>query len=595
MMRLHRHLPLILLALSSLAMAQSQQATLSAALNYTAVQPGQQAVVAVVLDIAPGLHAQSRTPLEEGLIAFNVTFEPLANIDFFAPVYPLAEVHDYPALGKVSVYTGRVIVYVPLQVKRDATPGPIQLKGSVTYQICDDKTCFEPQSPPIQIATQVVPAGQPVSANKPELFKDFDPTVFAKLLPAEATTPGAGSFTVLGHQISANSYLIVYSLAVLVGIIFNVMPCVLPVLPLKALGFYEASQHRRSKSLALGLFFSAGIVFAFAVLAMLILFGKQSWGELFSYGWFVWTITVVLVLFALSMFDVFTFRLPLGVYSFEPRHDTYTGNFLFGILAAVLSTPCTAPIFPALLAWSAAQPRTLGVGMILMVGVGMALPYLVLSAFPELARKLPRTGAWSELVKQMMGFVILAVAAYFAGLRIFAGAGYMWLVLGIAIVAGVFLIVRMARIAPRPLPLAIASLIALAIIAGPAWGAVALNRKGLWTYYTPENFASARQSGRPVLVKFTASWCLNCQYVERTVYPDPRTLAALKEHNVITLKADLTTRDAPGWPLLKQLSSSGGIPFTAIWPPGKDQPIELASIYTTDDLLKALGQMAPPP
>jgi thiol:disulfide interchange protein len=587
----------LMAVLPSLARAQAtQRASVRATLNYTALQPGQQAVIAVVLGVKTKFHAQSHTPLDPNLIAFDVSFDANPQVEFFTPIFPAPVIETYPGLGKVSVYTGRAITYVPVQVKRDAAPGPIALNGTVTYQICDDRACFNPEMPTIKIETRIAAPGETVSANEPELFSGFDPSVFSNLLspttaPAAATEKAAASFTVFGHSVAANSYVVVYSLALLVGIIFNVMPCVLPVLPLKALGFYEASQHHRSKSFVLGVFFSAGIVFTFAILAVLILFGGQNWGELFSYGWFVWGITAILILFALAMFGSFTLRLPLGVYSFEPRHDTYSGNFLFGILTAVLSTPCTAPVFPALLAWAAAQKRAMGVGMLLMVGVGMALPYLILSAFPELARKIPRTGRWSELIKQAMGFVILGVAGYFAGQRLFSGFGYLWILLPITLAAGVFIVMRIASIAPRFWPIAISSVLALLLVGGTLWGAVVLNRKGLWTYYTTDNFAAARESGRPVLVKFTANWCLNCQYVERTVYPDPRTIAALKQYGVITLKADLTTRDAPGWPLLKQLSPSGGIPFTAIWPPGKDQPIELASIYTTDDLLHALESM----
>src|SRR6202000_2870242 len=101
---------------------------------------------------------------------------------------------------------------------------------------------------------------------------------------------------------------------------------------------------------------------------------------------------------------------------------TYSGNFLFGGLTAILSTPCTAPLFPGLLAWAAAQnSKWIGVFMLTMVGVGMAAPYLVLSAVPELARKFPRTGPWSEVVKQMLGFMVLAVAVFIAGQRVLAG------------------------------------------------------------------------------------------------------------------------------------------------------------------------------
>jgi thiol:disulfide interchange protein len=116
----------------------------------------------------------------------------------------------------------------------------------------------------------------------------------------------------------------------------------------------------------------------------------------------------------------------------------------------------------------------------------------------------------------------------------------------------------------------------------------AFNRPGLWTYYSPEVFEQARKSGDIVLVKFTAAWCANCQYVEQTVFTDQATLDLLKDRKVVMIKADLTRSEASGWPLLKKLNPSGGIPLTAIYSPGSDEPIQLTSIYTTADLIDAL-------
>jgi DsbC/DsbD-like thiol-disulfide interchange protein len=127
------------LCLHASAMAQARQAAVSATLNYSALQPGQQEVIAVVVDIGPGLHAQSRTPLDKNLIPFEVTLESNPAVTVLPIAYPPGDVHDYPALGKMSVYTGRAVVYVPLEVKSSAPIGPITLKGSASYQFCVDR------------------------------------------------------------------------------------------------------------------------------------------------------------------------------------------------------------------------------------------------------------------------------------------------------------------------------------------------------------------------------------------------------------------------------------------------------------------------
>lgn len=586
---------MLLLGASS-AMAQGR-ATVSAALNTTALQPGQQAVAAVTLDIEQGYHAQSNTPLQQGLIAFKLTATPPAQIHLYAPQYPKGRDITYPSLGTLNVYTDKVVVYVPFQVDSNAKSGQLTLTGTVRFQLCDDRVCYAPRTLPWTLTTEIVPAGQAVQGAHAELFKNFDFATFAKLPPAQPPPAAAATATEIGlfgwhFKLASNAWFYAFLAAFCVGIIFNLMPCVLPVVPLKAIGFYEVSQHHRGRSFFLGLVFSAGILAAFAVLALLLfVFKTLTWGEQFSKPWFVWSIVVILVIMALGMFGAFTFLLPKQVYSWVPNHQTVTGNFLFGILATILSTPCTAPMFVGLLLWAGGQPQSVAVGLVMMVGVGMAFPYLVLSALPELARRLPRTGAWSELLKQMMGFLLLAVAVYFAGGRLVSGRSFMWWVFVVLAAASAFLIIRTLSFTRRAAPVATALILGALLTGGSLWFTLRLTRSGIpWQPYSHEALASARADHKIVMVEFTANWCANCLALEAQVFNDPVAIAAVKRSGAITLRADLSSESAPGWKLLRQLSASGGIPLTAIYPPGQDKPIELSSIYQTRHLVAALKQ-----
>ena len=198
--------------------------------------------------------------------------------------------------------------------------------------------------------------------------------------------------------------------------------------------------------------FSLGILAVFAVLAMLVLvLHTIQWGQEYSNPWFVWPMVAVVGVMALSMFGVFTVRLPTSAYSLAPRHDTIGGNFFFGMLTAVLSTPCTAPLFAGVLAWSVLQPIWLAVATVMIVGAGMAFPYLILDAFPEVVRKFPRTGPWSEVLRQTMGFGLLAVAAWLAGGQLAHSVNFVWAVFGVMAAGCLFLIVRTVQLAPlRP-------------------------------------------------------------------------------------------------------------------------------------------------
>ena len=620
------------------AHAQQRATVEQAAVNVSGLKPGEKAMAAVVLDIKPGFHAQSRTPSQDFYIKFDAKADEHPALVFGEVIYPEGHVEEYPALGKMNVYVGRTVVYLPIEVKPDAQPGETKITGRLRYQICDDQLCFPPESSKFEIVTNVVGKDEAVTPAEVELFKDVkvadaapaatspagtappaegNPSTASTTAPsrAPATAPAVteipppDEISSAGLEGSQWSFGKAMGAAFLAGLLFNIMPCVLPVLPLKASGFYEAAGHSRRRSIMLGLVFSLGLIAVFGVLALFILVFKFiTWGDLFQQGWFIWSIVIVLVALAFSLFGAYTFRLPVGAYSFEPRHDTVSGNFLLGGLTAILATPCTAPFLPPLLLWAALQPAAVGTMGFLMVGVGMASPYLFLSATPELARKFPRTGPWSDLFKQMMGFLMLAAAAYFAAGRLIDGPEFHWFVVAVVAVAALYLVARTVQLSKDAVPVAVSSSLAILLLgASLAWTARvtglgaqptvqvagAGNAKTEWVAYSGDKFEALRREGRPVLVKFTANWCATCQVVEGTVFKDPAVWDSLAKHDVVAMKVDLTNEDAPGKDLLLKLNPAGGIPLTAIFSANLRQPIVLSSIYQSDALLTALDQAVP--
>ena len=588
---------LLLLVTGATALAQQQRATIEkAVLNVSALRPGDKAMAAIVLEIKPGFHAQSRTPLEDFYVKFEAKLDDNPALKFGEPIYPKGEEKTYPALGKLSVYEGRVVVHVPVEVKPDVPPGPLKITGRLKYQLCNDELCFPPESPKLTIETKVVGKDEKVDPVDPELFR-----VEGSDKPDAGSTgaAGAASVRIFGRDLNKDAYVLAFLGAFVVGIIFNVMPCVLPVVPLKAMSFFEVSQHNRAKSLALGAVFSLGIIAAFTALALLVVvFRALNWGELFQMVWFRVTIIVVLLAMAVSTFGFFSVNVPTAMYRFTPRHDTYVGNFLFGILTAALSTPCTFGMFVGLLAWALTQPAVVGAALVITVGAGMAFPYFLLSAFPEMARKFPRTGPWAELIKQMMGFLLLGTAIYFARPiieRFLSSDAFWWTLFAIVAAAGLFLLVRTIQFAKRLTPRLVAAAVALLLIV-PAF-VVARNltyHPHDWVAYSDADLAQARATGKPVLVEFTADWCGNCQYVEAFVLNNRGVVATLKKYDVVMVKADVTNDDAPAKPLLNELNPAGAIPLTVIYSPHRDQPLMLTGIYSKAELQKAVEEAARP-
>jgi thiol:disulfide interchange protein DsbD len=571
-----------------------QTAQYFAEVSTSALPTGQTAVLAVVTDIKPGLHAQSHMPLTEGLIPFNVAIDPNPSLEFLDPVYPKPETKNFPGLGNESVYTGRVIVYIPIRIKSGAAPSDLTLTGKLTWQACNDSACFAPQKDqPFSVQTKIVPASQAVTPTDPPVFAGFDASIFASGATASAGTV----IDFFGHTFTLGSTSIglAFAVALAVGLLFNLMPCVLPVVPLKAIGFFEVSKQNRAKCFFLGLVFSAGVVSCFIALGILILVAHAfAWGQQFSSGWFIWSITALLLVFGLGMFGLFDVILPDAVYNVTLTHDSIAGNYLFGIFTAILSTPCTAPMMGGLLTWALAQPASLGVGSVVMVGVGMALPYLLLSAFPNLVKWVPHTGPWSLVLKQMMGFLLIAAAVYFGGGRLVSGTKFIWGVFGVVAIAMVFLVIRTVQLTPRFRPV-IGSLISAVVVIAIALDITLRLTGGLdWQPYSADAFAHARASGKPVLVEFTANWCGNCLALEASVFHDPKTAAAVKQHEVVLLRADMTDAPQSRWDVVNQLNPGGGIPLTAIYGPNQPEPTKLTSLYTTQNLLDALDRATLP-
>jgi thiol:disulfide interchange protein len=567
-------LMLLLSATTSLAQPKSH-AKLSTSLNPAEVQQGQDAQIQIVVDIDEGLHAQSNKPLSDNLIPFEVKLDANDALTVGDAIFPEPEIHDYPALGKLRVYTGRVIVKVPINVKASTPPGPLKISGRAIYQICNDKMCFQPERPKFTIDATVIVPTAPVAASR--------------------VKPTAAATKIFGLDLTNDAYLLAFAGAFIVGIIFNVMPCVLPVVPLKAVGFYEVSQHNRAKSLALGATFSFGLIASFAVLGLLVVgLRVLNWGELFQQLWFRGAIIVILLAMAVSTFGVFTVNAPTAIYRWTPRHDTYVGNFLFGILTAALSTPCTFGMFVGILTWALTQPSWIGMSLITMVGVGMAFPYFLLSAVPEVARRLPRTGPWAELVKQMMAFLLLATAVYFARPfidRLLSSDVFWWLLFAIVASAAIYLVVRTFQFARQLTPRLVAIAIALGLFVPALVTAQKLTyHPHNWVPFSEQAVAQARESGKPVLIEFTADWCGNCHYVEAFVLNNRKVVATLKDHQVVMIKADVTNGDEPAIPLLGELNPAGAIPLTAIYAPGKPEPVLLNGIYSTEDLQRAVKE-----
>ncbi len=395
--------------------------------------------------------------------------------------------------------------------------------------------------------------------------------------------------------------------ALLAGLILNFMPCVLPVVSLKVLGFVQHAQESGGRVALMGLSFSAGIIAVFIVLAGLASFAGYGWGELFQKQPFI--ITMIAVVFALSLCLFGLFQLPIPHFGTDQvptsmQRQGYFESFYKGILATFLATPCSGPLLGGAMAWTLRQPPVKIFAVFTCLGFGMASPYVIMSFYPGALRWLPRPGNWLIHFERLMGFALLATVVYL--LAILPEKTRIWVVLFCLFLAvGFYIWGQMTtlsdsfrrRLVVRLLALTIMFLggwLSFQILPSMARNQVLDEKESLeWQSYSDKNLLAGATENRWVVVDFTADWCPNCLLVERTALQNGRVLQAFREHNAVLLKADLTRENPPAKRLLQELGSSS-IPFLALFPPGEHfwQPFFLRDLYRAEDVLKVFSLAA---
>jgi thiol:disulfide interchange protein DsbD len=401
------------------------------------------------------------------------------------------------------------------------------------------------------------------------------------------------------------------------GLILNVMPCVLPVISLKILGFVNQSKESPGRVRLLGMLYGAGVVVSFLVLAGVVI-GVKSAGELASWGMqmsnpqFVVLLTVLIMLVALNLFGLFEVTLgSVGAAAGSvATREGAGGAFFNGVLATVLATPCTAPFLAPALGFAFTQTAAVIVLMFVTVALGLAFPYVALSWNPKLLRFLPKPGPWMEKFKVAMGFPMLATAVWLFSVSIeYYGGRVLWFgifLIVIAMAAWVFGEFFQRGTGRRGLALGIAGALTLGgVVFGlegqMQWrtptdplaakaGVVQDFPGGIrWHRWSPEAVAKAREAGQPVLVDFTAKWCATCIWNKKTSIDIESVGAVMADKNFKAFRADYTRR--PDY-ITEELRDRGraGVPLVLVFPADKTrEPEMLPELLTADTVLNALN------
>jgi len=646
---------LLILSLTALSPAAAQppdmqpRVAVSVEWSHDAYLPGSQGAMAVILDIEAGWHVYPGKGSPDAPEVYIPT-----TVDVTLPAgWTQGKIH-WPQAHEVlfgfegsqerlKVYEGHAVVLIPFSVDPAATPGPADATVAVGYQPCDDKSCEPPTDQTLRLNTRIVAEASAVSASaNPTLTSAFADLLSQRVdIPGgieQASPPSLDSTTTLPatstpapearrffgipmpRQGGVLNLIILASLSALGGFILNLTPCVLPVIPIKIMTIMQHANHP-GRSLMLGLWMALGVIAFWTALGVPVAFftGISDPSRLFGIWWLTLGIGVLIAAMGVGIMGLFTIQLPQAVYAVNPKADSAWGSFVFGVMTGVLGLPCFGFVAGALLVGVATMPPSMVMTIFTSLGVGMALPYIVLSANPKLLERLPRTGPASELVKQVMGLLLLAAAAFFIGAGLnalvrerpyLAHQLQFWAVAIFCGLAGLWLIVRTFQITSGAASRAVFTVVGLIIGSLAllyAWDATAKAKvdwavrqaalaaaggeagyiHGAWNPWTPAAFEKARADGHVVVLDFTADWCINCKIIKAAVLNKEPVLSELNRDDVVKFTVDLTSTTDPGWDYLHGLGQTG-IPLLVVYTPSRDDPWQ-ANAYTSQQVMDAVN------
>lgn len=590
----------------------------SASTAKKAYEPGDALELTLTLSVQKGYHIQSHTPTLEGLIPADVFVQRPPGVMLDKIIYPPPTERVDKILGKLSEYEGHVRVQVAMKVAEDCQAGPSTISGVVRYQACDvqNATCEAPQYAAWNTTIQV---GGPETAVASE-GEDTAPARAAEA-PDEAATAQDGLQRFLG-QLGLPGLLLA---CFLYGLFINATPCVLPLLSIKVVGFVQQAHESRRRTVVLGLAFGAGVVVFFVVLGLLASRGRN----VLQFPAAVIALGAVVMALGLSLLGVYTLNVPTAATKLDAaiQQEGLLSSFGKGALAPVLGFACTAPLMFGAFSWATRQPPGLAVVAFVVAGLGMASPYMLLSANPRWLSFIPKPGPWMIVFERLMGFALLAMVIWLLGPLVpqIGAAGFQWtmgflvvvaiacwllgridvdmpaarrwrhrggaIVLVAGAAAGIYGWIYPLDNAQAEQQARLAELQALR--AGSPIVADASTSDIVWRRWSPDVVQEAVRSGKTVFVDFTAAWCTVCKVNKKVAINTSAFRDKIRALDVVAFRADFTSYDPE---IAAALRKHGRVtlPLNLIYPAGEPEaPIVLRPNLTQSYLLEQLDKAGP--
>ncbi|TBR21694.1 MAG: hypothetical protein EPO63_08395, partial [Candidatus Nitrosotenuis sp.] len=535
--------------------------------------------VLLELVIGKGFHINSSKPLEPALIPTTVTFstsDPAVTVGRVTFPNPIMKKFKF-AKDALSVYEGTVYVAASISFTEGAKE-PLTVTAHLQYQACTDFACMIPIEADIAAPLALGTDGQPLEA---ELFSRH---------AAHASGASASpSLDALKGGLGPMALLLVF----ISGLGLTLTPCVYPLIPV-TIGFFGAATGRsRGVTVAHALVYLLGMALMYSALGVAAALTGSLFGQMMQNPIVVVLLVAVMLALAASMFGAFEIVVPAALMQLGTKsYAGYFGTFVMGLTVGIMAAPCVGPFVIGLLTFvSERQSPLLGFTLFFTLALGLGMPFVFLAIFSGSLQKLPRSGVWMVWVRKMFGVVLLGMALYFARPLISSDAIFCWLAAALAVGGGIYLLWAGKGTGGKVFPFFRFGIGIGVIAAGFYLMPLHPAKEGLaFKPYSKEAVASAKAAGRPVLIDFTADWCVPCRELKSFTFTDERVRA--KSGSFDAFAVDLTTVEPDEIDAKKDYNVLGVPTVILIGPDGAEKD-RFTGFIDADEFLARLEKIIP--
>ncbi len=502
--------------------------------SFNKVQPNGEIKIAVELNILEHYHINSNKPKDDFLIPTELIIKS-EDVTVSTVAYPNAKDVTFSFSDeKVSVYDGKEFVGAVLKISESVKRGIIKIPIEISYQACNDQSCMAPSSAYDTLQIEVVNSSTPISEVNQEIFSKLDISYTPTETTVEKSDDGIAS------TLESSGLFLSLLFVFLGGLALNLTPCVYPLIPITIGYFGGQSEGKTSKLFILGVLYVLGMALTYSVVGVVTALSGAVFGALLQNPIVIVIIAAVFVVLALSMFGLYEIKAPdaLVAKAGGARSGVF-GAFFMGLTMGVVAAPCIGPFVLGLVTYVAAKGDVFyGFIMFFALAVGMGVPYLFLAMFSGRIKSLPRAGFWMDGVRNIFGFILIAMAIYFVN-PILPKVVAHYLLPIFLIGAGVYLLfidklandVKGYRI--------FKSVFSIVMIVAASWMLWPVEKSAPnWEKYSNENYKAGLQNNDKMIIDFYADWCIPCKELDAITFSDKKVISTLSDFK--SLKVNMT-------------------------------------------------------